>query len=132
MNKVILALLIAGFPFLAFSHEGHDKTPGAVAAPHGGMMKDLEHNYLELVTEGSSIKLYFYEHDLKPISAKDIKVDGSATFPKKSKAEKLAFTNEGESFSATVDAKGAHRYTLDLSVTSHGKKEKTKFNVEPQ
>jgi len=114
------------------AHEGHNKTPGAVAAPHGGVMQGLENIYLELLVDASGIKLYPYDHDLKPVALKDVKIEGSVTFPKKTKAEKVALTSEGDAFSAKVDAKGAHRYTLEVTVTHQGKKEKTKFNVEPQ
>ena len=31
-----------------------------------------------------------------------------------------------------VDAKGSHRYTVDLKVTYKGKTENVSFNVEPQ
>ncbi len=135
MKQLIIGavvLLSLGLANYSNAHEGHDKTPGAVAAPHGGVIQDIEHIYLELLTETNGLKLYPYDHELKPIALKDVKIEGSATFPKKPKAEKVSFTSEGEAFSAKVDSKGAHRYTLDVTITHAGKKEKTKFNVEPQ
>lgn len=132
MKKIILTLIMMCMPLMSFAHEGHDKTPGAVTAPHGGVMKDLKHIYLELLVDTTGIKLYPYDHDLKPVALSDIKIEALATFPKKSKAEKIVFTTEADAFSAKVDAKGAHRYTLEVTVTHQEKKDKTKFNVEPQ
>lgn len=132
MKKIILTMMIIFLPLTGFAHEGHDKMPGAVAAPHGGIMHDLENMYLELLVDASGVKLYPYDHDLKPLALKDVKIEGTATLPKKTKAEKVIFTQEGAAFGATVDAKGTHRYKLEVTVTHQGKKDKAKFNVEPQ
>ena len=131
MKKIILTVVLMSIPFMSFAHEDHDKTPDTVAAPHGGIMKDLKHIYLELLVDTGGIKIYPYDHDLKPVVLKNVKMEGTARFPKKAKTEKVAFTTEDGAFSAKVDAKGAHRYSLEVTVTHQGKKEKTKFNVEP-
>ena len=126
----VLAILLTGLS--TFSHEGHDKTPGALTAPHGGQIKGTSQLYVELVSDASGFKLYTVDHDLKAIPVKDVKIDGSVKFPKKKQSDKLAL-NVSESFlESKVNAKGSHRYTVDLKVTYKGKTEGVSFNVEPQ
>ena len=117
---------------VSFAHEGHDKTPGAIAAPHGGIVQGTSQLYLELVPSSDGVKVYPMDHDGKPVTISDVKLEGTATFPKKSKADQVKFAPEGDAFVAKVAAKGAHRYTLNLNVEYKGKKEKAKFTVEPQ
>lgn len=134
LNFLALMVVIATFlvgPYI-YAHEGHDKTPGAVAAPHGGVVKGTDSLYWELVNESGGLKLYPLTHDLAPVPLKEIALAGTVTLPKKPKAEPVTFSQDGDAFSAKVDAKGAHRYALDLSVTYKGKKEKVKFQIEPQ
>lgn len=115
-----------------FAHEGHDKTPGAIAAPHGGAVQGTSSLYWELLSDSSGLKLYPLTHDLTPIEPKSISLSGTASFPKKPKAEPVTFAAQSDHFSAQVNSKGSHRYTLSLSFTYKGKKEKVKFQVEPQ
>lgn len=129
--KFLLAILLM-LPTVAWTHEGHDKAPGAVAAPHGGLIQGTSEMYLELVTSEGGLKIYPFTHDLKPIALKELKIDGRVSFPKKAKSEAVKLNATDEAFEAKIDAKGAHRYTLELSIAYQGKKEKTKFNVEPQ
>lgn len=127
---VTLALVLSHTA--AFAHEGHDKTPGAIAAPHGGTVQGTSQLYLELVPSADGVKIYPMDHDGKPVAISDVKLEGTATFPKKSKADLVKFAPEGDAFVSKVAAKGAHRYTLNLNVEYKGKKEKAKFTVEPQ
>ena len=77
---VLAALLVFQSP--AFAHEGHDATPGAIQAPHGGVVQGTAELYLELVNEASGIKLYPLTHDLKPIPLKEVKVEAFAQRPR--------------------------------------------------
>ena len=133
MKRLLAVLAVtASFSQMSLAHEGHDKTPGAVAAPHGGVVKGTDQLYMELVNETGGVKVYPLTHDSTPIPLKEITLSGSVTFPKKPKAESVKFTQGDDHFTAKVDAKGAYRYSLDLVVTYRGKKEKLKFQVEPQ
>ena len=59
MKRFIAVLAAAAiFSQMSFAHEGHDKTPGAVSAPHGGVVKGTDHLYLELVNETGGVKIY--------------------------------------------------------------------------
>lgn len=132
MRKLISVLTTILIPSILLAHEGHDKSPGAVAAPHGGTVQVGSQIILELVSKNDGVEIYAFDHDMKPLNTKDVKVEGKMSLPKKSKAEVLKFTAEGEAFAAKINAKGTHRYTLDLVASYAGKKEKIKFSVEPQ
>lgn len=132
MRKIFfVTIMTLSFQTPTYAHEGHDKTPGAVAAPHGGVTQGTSQLYLELVKESEGVKIYPLTHDLKPISTKDITLQGSVTFPKNKKQEKVTFTNGDDSFATKIAAKGAYRYALEISVTYKGKKEVVTFQVEP-
>lgn len=127
---IITALLMTVINF-SQAHEGHNKTPGSQSAPHGGQIKGTDHLYLELVSSGTGFKLYPLDHDMKAVPVKDVKVSATMSLPKKSKSEVITLTSEADAFVAVVDAKGAHRYIVNLTLTHEGKTEKIKFNVEP-
>ena len=131
-NASIFALVALFFSLVVQAHEGHDKTPGAVSAPHGGIVKGTESIYIELVVDSNGIKLYPLTHEGSPIALNDVALKGSVSFPKKTKAQPISFSQSGDHFSSKVDSKGAHRYSLDLVVNYKGKQEKTSFQVEPQ
>jgi len=109
MKQLILSAALL-FAFGAVhAHEGHDKTPGALAAPHGGMIKGTDHIYLELVSGPNEIKAYPLDHEMKAVPVADVKLDAKMSIPRKNKSETIKFTAQAEYFSAKVDAKGAHR-----------------------
>lgn len=116
---------------LSFAHEGHNKTPGSLAAPHGGKVKGTSELYIELVSDAEGFKIYLFDHDMKAIPSKDLKIDATIQFPKKSKSETIKLTQADDFYGAKVDSKGAHRYTLELKIGFAGKTEKLSFTVEP-
>lgn len=115
----------------AFAHEGHNKTPGSIAAPHGGVIKGTNQLYIELVSDASGIKLYPLTHDLTAISTNDVKLVASSQVPKKKK-ENVKLSQVGDHYEAIVDAKGAYHYSFSLEVSYKSKTEKVLFQVEPQ
>ncbi len=125
-----IATLVIGLS--TFAHEGHDKTPGALTAPHGGQLKGTSQLYVELVSDSSGFKIYTVDHELKTIPVKEVKIEGTAKLPKQKQSEKLALSTSESFLETKVDAKGSHRYTVDLKVTYKGKTESISFNVEPQ
>lgn len=132
MKALMTTLAIIFIGLTVHAHEGHDKAPGALTAPHGGHLKGTSQLYVELVSDSAGIKLYTVDHDLKPVAMSDVKIEGALKRPKQKQAEKLVF-NTAESFLETkVDAKGSHRYTVDLKVTYKGQTESVSFIVEPQ
>ncbi len=125
-----IATLIIGLS--TFAHDGHNKNPGTLAAPHGGKLKGTSLLYVELVSDSTGFKLYTVDHDLKTIPIKDVKIEGTAKLPKQKQSEKLILNTTESFLEAKVDAKGSHRYTVNLKVTYKGKTENISFNVEPQ
>ncbi len=132
MKRLRSAVLLSlAFGTYAAAHEGHDKAPGSVQAPHGGVVQGTSQMYIELVNDASGIKLYPLTHDLVAVATKNVKVAATAQAPKKKK-EPVKLTAVEDHFEGKVDAKGAYRYTLVLETTYQGKKEKVTFQVEPQ
>lgn len=123
-----LTLLVSG---MAFGHEGHDHSPGTITAPNGGVIQETANLYFEVVIQKGGFRAYLFDHDLKGISLKDVKLAGSATFPRQKKSVPVLLTEKENHFVATVDSKGTHRYALELTADYKGKKEKAKFNIEP-
>ncbi len=132
MKKLFATAFLILQSIVSFAHEGHHHTPGAVVAPHGGVLQDLKHMYLELVVEAGTVTLYPLDHDLKSLATKDVTIEASVKYPKKPKPESVAFSSEGDAFKAVIDAKGAHRYSLEVKISAQGKTSTAKFNVEPQ
>jgi hypothetical protein len=130
--KIILAASLIVTPF-ALAHEGHDE-PVSVQAPKGGVIKGIEDAYIEVVVKGKDVKIYFYDKDLKPQDVSTFKVSAVAELPRGKKAEPVTLKAQGTSFEASFDAKGAHRYSLVLTVVDakHGHDDKLTFTVEPK
>lgn len=129
MKNLIIGLFIFGLTTPAFAHEGHSH--GSLSAPHGGAVYDGKNGGVELVQEGSKLKLYPVDGSWKLIAVKDVEMSAQVEFPKK-KPEALNLKKETDHFSAEVDAKGAYRYQVALTMTVKGNKESLKFQVEPQ
>lgn len=132
MKLFIVTLTTILLSMTSMAHEGHDKTPGALSAPHGGQIKGTSQLYVELVSDQSGFKLYAVDHDLKTIPTKEVKIEGTMKLPKQKQSEKLAFNSSDSYLEAKVNAKGSHRYIVELNVNYKGKTEKLSFNVEPQ
>ncbi len=132
MKSIITTLATLVFGFSVMAHEGHNKTPGALSAPHGGQIKGTSQLYLELVSDSAGFKLYTLDHDLKTIPLKDVKIEASSKLPKQKQSDKLALAASETFFETKVDAKGSHRYIVELKITYKGKTESLSFNVEPQ
>lgn len=133
MKKFYLMLALAtsfGGSF-AFGHAGHDKTPGAMDAPHGGVMQGTSELYFELVSDASGVKLYPLTHESKPIALDALKVLATVQLPKKKK-EPVKLDPVEDHYEAKIDAKGASHFTLEVVTNYKGKKEKVQFQVEPQ
>jgi hypothetical protein len=131
MKTIMLLLAVFTTP-LAFAHPGHDHVPGAITAPHGGTVEGTDHFYLELTVTKDGVRIYPFDHEMDPVPLKELKLEGTMTIPRRKKSEKVQFSPKGDYFEAKIDAKGSHRYALELSISHKGKKEKAKFNVEPQ
>jgi hypothetical protein len=115
----------------ARAHEGHDHGPSAVQAPKGGVIRSLETVHLELITKGKVVQIYAYDPGLKPTEVSQFPVSATVTLPKKQPAP-LKLVPSGDHWTAEFDAKGAHRYTLEVSIKQGGHDDKVKYTVEPR
>lgn len=134
-----MKILLAALTFAAaqgYAHEGHDHGPSTLQAPKGGVLRSLEEVHLELKTDGKKLSLYAYELDEKSqkLVAADVKkfpVKATATLPRK-KPEAVDLSPKGDHWEASFDAKGAHRYTLEVAIKQAGHDDKVKYTVEPK
>ncbi|WP_413289167.1 hypothetical protein [Bdellovibrio sp. HCB337] len=132
--KLMMSVLLT-LSLNVFAHEGHDHDgPTNVQAPKGGVIKGLEETYVEVVSKGKDVKIYLYDKELKPQDVTKYKVSAEAELPKAKKKEPVTLTSKGTHFEASFDAKGAHRYTLIVSVVDPktGHDDSLKFTVEPR
>jgi len=128
LKKILLTIFITASQNV-FAHEGHDH--GTVQAPKGGIIRSLETVHLELITKGNLVSIYAYDTKLKPEEVNKFPVSLTVTLPKKS-PQTLEIKDKGDHWEAEFDAKGAHRYTLMLSIKQGGHDDKVKFTVEPK
>ncbi len=129
-----IAVLIIAMASFVFAHEGHDHdTPAKVRAPKGGIIKSVENVHIEVVSRGKNIKVYIYDHDMKPQNIETFRVSAKVQFPRSKKEEELVLANKKNFFEADFDAKGAHRYTLVLTVMDpkEGHNDVLNYTVEP-
>ncbi len=124
---LIASLLIPA----AMAHEGHEHGPSAVQAPKGGVMRSLETVHLELVAKGKNLKIYPYALNLQSAAASKFTISLSAALPKK-KAAPLKFDVKGDHWESSFEAKGAHRFTLELTIEQGGHSDKVTWVVEPK
>jgi hypothetical protein len=129
MRKLIFITIL--FSLNSFAHEGHDHGPGSFQPPKGGVVRSLETVHLELVSKGDSLQIYAYETNLKPASVAKYPVALSIALPKK-KAESIKLEDKGDHWEASFDAKGAHRFTMELAIKQGGHDDKVKWVVEPK
>lgn len=133
-----LSILTLFPPQFSQAHEGH-ATPGSMQARHGGMIKQTKNLFIELVTEGTTLKIYPMDHEYNPVPLDKVRLDSTVEFPKGKKGSgKLSLTNhivpeDGKShFMGTVDPQGANRFTLKLKATYLDVAGDVKFTVEPK
>lgn len=128
-----LTFLTVFFVFANFlqAHEGDHHAPSSVQAPNGGIIQSLESIHLELLTKGNVLQVYVYNSDLTPADVSKYPISAKIVFPKK-KSQVIVLTPNKNYWEASVDAKGAHRFTLEISIKQAGHNDKIKFTVEPK
>ncbi len=115
----------------AYAHEGHDHGAKGLQPSQGGVIHKGTKLNLEVVQESGELRLFPLDTNAKPLKATDLKISGTYELPR-GKAEPLALNAQKDHFSATVDAKGAHRYAVNLKVDYKGQSESFSFQVEPE
>lgn len=138
MKKMTQLLTVFALTLTAFSanaHEGHDHdAPKGLVAPKGGQIKATELTLIEVVARGKNVKIYLYDKDLKPQDAALYNVKAEAEKPRTKKREPITLTLKDGAAEASYDAKGAHRYTLHVTLKDpkEDHSDTVKFTVEPK
>ena len=127
-KKTMLAIFLLG-ALNAFSHEGHDNTPGSLKANHGGNVKAGKEINLEFVVLGNELKLYPASHDGTELTATEVKLTGTSKLPK-GKSESLKIEIKNGAYIASIDFKTAYRIEVVVIAEFKGKKDTFKFQVE--
>lgn len=135
IKTILTALALTFFASAALSHEGHNHdAPKGVTPQKGGIIKSLEQSYVEVVSRGQNVKIYFYDKELKQQDASTYTVTAKAKKPRVKQAETVNLKSGKEFLEATYDAKGVHRYTLELDIKDpkEAHSDKIDFVVEPR
>lgn len=138
MKNALIAISVIVLSFSVvkgFGHEGHEHDlPKTVSAPKGGDIRAMYEGFVEVVSKGNDLKIYVYDKDLKPYQTKDLELQAKTILPRVKGANDLNVAAKENFFEGMFDAKGAHRYTLLLSVkrVSDSKPTELRFNVEPR
>jgi hypothetical protein len=120
------------------AHDGHNHGPGQVQPTKGGVIMKGEKFYLEVVGTNKQVKFYPTQQQdaksmiLKPIPLKDVKLVATLSLPRGKKNEAINLVQHGDHFMGDIDAKGSHRYQVDISIETMGEKEKISYQIEPQ
>jgi hypothetical protein len=137
MNKALFVLVSFALSSISLAHEGHG-VPGALQAKHGGTIKGGNAVYLELVQEGEQLKLYPMTHELEPIPLGELRLEATAQLPRAKEKKPVPFSartaaqSVDSHFSGSVQAQGAHRFSLEVTAHYQGKKDRVVFQVEPR
>lgn len=132
--KLVLMLASLAIPLSLSSpglaHDGHSHEASAVAAPHGGSLRDAGELKGEVVITGDTIKLYIYDKHLKPITIDKNELTGEVQFPKEKK-KPIVLKKNGEVFEVTIKGiSKLHRYDLHINVENAGKKTLVDFGLD--
>lgn len=122
-------LLVTGLSHVAMAHDDHG--PSEAQAPKGGVLRSLETVHLELIVRGKMINIYAYSPDLKPTQVLNFPVSATVELPKRA-PQPLSLADRGDHWEAEFDAKGAHRYKIELKIFQGGHNDVVKFTVEPK
>lgn len=128
LNKIIITSLLA-FSLNLMAHEGHDQTPGALKANHGGTVKAGKDINLEYVVSGNDLKLYPASHEGTDLAPAEVKLTATGKLPK-GKPENLKIESKNGAFVAPIDFKSAYRIEVVATADYKGKKNTFKFQVE--
>jgi hypothetical protein len=128
MKSIIAALMIT-LSLSAFAHEGHDQTPGALKAQHGGVLKTGKDFNMEMVIIGNNIEFFPRAHDGEVFEMKDLQMVVTASAPK-GKPQPVTLQKGEKSFKGTVDFQKAYRLNLEAKTEYQKKSDLFKFLAE--
>ncbi len=126
----IISFFLSVVP-VVYGHEGHNKTPGALAAQHGGQVKQGKDLIIEATYESGMIKLFTYNHEMEKVAPETLKVIATVKkMPKPGTTSPLDLKEGDGFFEAKMDAKGARRLEVAVEISSGKSSDKLTFNIE--
>jgi hypothetical protein len=128
LSMILFTCLIMIFT-TAQGHEGHDHGAPTFQPPKGGILQTALHGHFELVNQGNKVQVYVYDMKGNAKETKGLTITAELELPRK-KAEKINLVDKGNSWEAEIDSKGAHRFTLKLTIDDGKEKDYVKFTVE--
>lgn len=127
MKQLLLALLFT--TTMTFAHEGHDHGAPTFQAPKGGVLKTASFGHFELVKKGPEVLIYWYDEAGKQQDTQSLQVTAQLELPRQ-KATPVSLVNHKTHWSAQVDSKSAHRYSLKVNMQKGNEKDYVTFTVE--
>lgn len=128
-----LTIILFTYLLIAFTgvkaHDGHDHGAPTFQPPKGGILQTAQHGHFELVNQGNKIQVYVYDMKGNAKETKGLTLTTELELPRK-KAEKINLVDNGNFWEAKIDSKGAHRFTLKISINDGKETDYVKFTVE--
>ena len=125
--KLALLTILFLLTINLFAHEGHEDSPLAMKANHGGTVKSGKELNLEYVVTGGEIKLFPVSHEGKDLPLNEVKLNVTAKLPR-GKTAAVKIKNQDGAFVAQVDFKDAYRVEMNITANYNGKTDI--FNVQ--
>lgn len=111
------------------AHDGHDHGAATFQPPKGGILQTAQQGHFELVSQGNKIQIYVYDAKGTAKQTKGLTLTTELELPRK-KAEKISLADKGTHWETDVDSKGAHRFTLKITIDDGKEKDYVKFTIE--
>jgi hypothetical protein len=127
-NIVLVSFLLS---VTAAAHGDHEHGPSSFHPKKGGVVRSLETVHLEFLVKDGRVSVYLYDVKGKSVDVAQYPASAKVTLPKK-KAQAAPLKAMGDHWELEFDAKGAHRYALDLTLLQGGHNDTVKYNVEPK
>lgn len=129
MKQFLTILFLFSISITTKAHEGHDHGAATFQPPKGGVIQTSMQGHFELVNQGNKIQLYVYDNKGTAKETKGLTLTTELELPRK-KAEKISLTDKGTHWEADIDSKGAHRFTLKITIDDGKDKDYVKFTIE--
>jgi hypothetical protein len=130
-NMKLLMMLLGFFPFCLIAHEGCHRAPDSLVAPHGGLIEETNLGHVvEVVNEGKEVKVYVYDHDVKPVELEQYTLK-AIMIPQRKQAQELTLKAlQDHHVVDTQLAESFPYYTLKLKLFIDKENDEIDFVIE--
>lgn len=74
LRTLLLAAMLALAPLAAMAQPKHDHSATGERGPNGGKVEHAGATHMELVLKDSTVRVYLYDEDMKPVAAQGTEV----------------------------------------------------------